>query len=532
MRTAVIIGGGPAGLTAAYELLKKTDIKPIVYEMSDDVGGISKTIEYKGNRIDIGGHRFFSKSDKVMNLWLEILPLQGAPAKDDKTLGRLLPYSKAKNAPDPERLDKVMLVRDRLSRIFYLRRFFDYPISPTLKTVLNLGLRRTMKIGLSYVKARLFPLKREESLEDFFVNRFGRELYVTFFRDYTEKVWGASCKEIRPEWAAQRIKKLSLSRVILQAFRLMVAPKNGIGQKNIDTSLIKRFIYPKLGPGQMWQTLSGIITEKGGQIHLKRKIVGLSFDMELNNGGGIRYAKIMNLETKETEMVSGDFFLSSMPVKELIEAMGANVVPAEVRRVAEGLKYRDFITVGLLVKKLKIRNATKIRTINGIIPDTWIYVQEKNVRMGRIQIFNNWSPYLVRDEKTVWMGLEYFCNEGDELWNMSDEDLARFAGKELAGIDIIWEEDVLDHVVIRMAKTYPAYFGTYSRFNIIREFVDKIDNLFLIGRNGMHRYNNQDHSMLAAMAAVENIVRGVKSKDNIWEVNTESEYHEENAISA
>ena len=532
MRTAVIIGGGPAGLTAAYELLKKTDIKPIVYEMSEDVGGISRTVEYKGNRIDIGGHRFFSKSDKIMNLWLEILPLQGAPARDDKALSRLLPYSKAKNAPDPERSDKVMLVRDRLSRIFYLRKFFDYPISPTLKTVFNLGVWRTIRIGLSYAEGRLFPRKGEKSLEDFFVNRFGKELYVTFFRDYTEKVWGASCKEIRPEWAAQRIKELSLSRAILHALRQMVVKKNGISQKNIDTSLIKRFIYPKLGPGQMWRTLSEIVTQKGGQIHLRRKIVGLSCELGPNHGARIRYAKVTDLETDQTELVPGDFFFSSMPVKELIEGMGGGVVPAEVSQVAEGLKYRDFITVGLLVRKLKIRNDTKIKTINGIIPDTWIYVQEKKVQIGRIQIFNNWSPYMVRDEKTVWMGLEYFCNEGDELWSMDDEDLARFAGKELAGIDIIWEEDVLDYVVIRMPKTYPAYFGTYDRFDTIREFVDRIENLFLIGRNGMHRYNNQDHSMLAAMAAVENIVSGVKAKNNIWEVNTESEYQEEKVMSA
>jgi protoporphyrinogen oxidase len=239
----------------------------------------------------------------------------------------------------------------------------------------------------------------------------------------------------------------------------------------------------------------------------------------------------MDLETGRIEVVHGDFFFSSMPVKELIEAMGTVAVPSEVSQVAEGLKYRDFITVGLLVRRLKKRNDTKIKTINGIVPDTWIYVQEKNVRMGRIQIFNNWSPYMVRDEQTVWMGLEYFCEEGDGLWSMDDGDLAGFAVKELAGVDFIREEDVLDSIVLRMPKTYPAYFGTYDRFDTIRGFVDRIENLFLIGRNGMHRYNNQDHSMLTAMVAVENIVKGVKSKKNIWEVNTESEYHEKKVVS-
>jgi protoporphyrinogen oxidase len=314
-RTAVIIGAGPAGLTAAYELLKKTDIKPLVYEMSEDVGGISRTVEYKGNRIDIGGHRFFSKSDKVMNLWLEILPLQGGPAKDDKALGRVVLYSDAKDAPDPERSDKVMLVRDRISRIFYLRKFFDYPISLTLKTVFSLGVLRTIKIGLSYVEARLFPRKEEKSLEDFFVNRFGKELYVTFFRDYTEKVWGASCNGIKPEWGAQRIKELSVSRAILHALRRMVLKRNGIRQKNIDTSLIERFIYPKLGPGQMWRMVSEIVTQKGGEIHLRHKIVGLSWETDPNQGARVLYAKVMDLETGRIEVVHGDFFFSSMPVK-------------------------------------------------------------------------------------------------------------------------------------------------------------------------------------------------------------------------
>jgi len=519
-RTAIIIGAGPAGLTAAYELLERTDIKPIIYELSADIGGIAKTVQYKGNRIDIGGHRFFSKSERVMQWWQNILPLQGSPSKDDILVNRNSSCFKGGNAPDPEKTDRVMLFRKRISRIFFLRKFFDYPISLNLNLSSNLGMTRIIKIGLSYIKIRLSPIKNESSLEDFFINRFGRELYQTFFKDYTQKVWGVPCDKIKPEWGAQRVKGLSISKTIHSALKNIFSKNSSLEQKDIETSLIKQFMYPKLGPGQLWEEVARIIQEKGGEIHLNKKVIGFE-----HQDKKIASAKVKDEVSGDITTKEGDYFFSTMPVKDLIQSFGKEV-PKEVHEVADGLMYRDFITVGLLLSKLKVKNETRIKTINNIIPDNWIYIQEKDVRVGRLQIFNNWSPYLVKDESTAWIGLEYFCNEGDDLWNKSDDSFAKFAIDELDKIEIIKKDDVLDSVVIRMSKVYPAYFGTYDRFHVIRSFVDRFENLFLIGRNGMHRYNNQDHSMLSAMIAVDNITKNIKSKDNIWNVNIEKEYHE------
>jgi protoporphyrinogen oxidase len=414
-----------------------------------------------------------------------------------------------------------MLLRGRVSRILHMRKFFDYPISLNLATLRNLGLQRTMKVGFSYLRARFFPIREERSLEDFFINRFGRELYLSFFQDYTEKVWGVPCNQIKPEWGAQRVKGLSVGRALAHAARRACIKDTSLAQKSTETSLIERFLYPKFGPGQLWEEVARIIGENGGEIHRNQRVVGIRHD-----AGKVVEVEVEDQASGERKTRRGDYFFSSMPIKDLIAAMG-DEVPAEVRRVAQGLVYRDFITVGLLLKRLKIRNDSGIRTVNGLVPDNWIYIQEPGVKIGRLQIFNNWSPYLVSDEDKVWVGLEYFCNEGDDLWNMPDEEFARFAAGELASIDIIDLEDVLDWVVIRMPKTYPAYFGTYEQIHVVRDFTDSLENLFLIGRNGMHRYNNQDHSMLTAMIAVDNIIDGVRDKSNIWAVNAEEEYLEE-----
>lgn len=525
-KTAIIIGAGPAGLTAAYELITQTDIKPIVIERTNDIGGISKTVVHNGNRIDIGGHRFFSKSDRIMKWWQEILPIQGSESKDailkdiyyqkKRTQVKLTP-----DGPDPEKTDRVMLIRDRLSRIFFLRKFFDYPITVNSKTISNLGIIRIIKIGWTYVWIQLFPVKNINSLEDFFISRFGTELYKTFFKDYTEKVWGVKCTNISADWGTQRIKELSVSRALLHALKSIFKNEKSIEQKNTDTSLIEQFMYPKLGPGQMWETIAHIIEEKGGLIIKNSEVVAI----DVNNNQVTELSYFDNT-TQLRYNIKGDYFFSTMPVKDLIQAMG-DIVPATVKSVSDGLQYRDFITVGLLLNKLKIKNETKIQTLYELVPDSWIYIQERDVKVGRLQIFNNWSPYMVADIEKVWIGLEYFCNEGDELWEMKDEDFIEFAINELHSIDIIDKKEVLDSTIIRMIKAYPAYFGTHSKFNVIRDFTDRIDNLFLIGRNGMHKYNNQDHSMLTAITAVNNIISGEKSKNNIWDINMEEKYHEE-----
>lgn len=511
-KTAIIIGAGPAGLTAALELLKHTDIKPIVLESEQQVGGISRTIVYKGNRMDIGGHRFFSKSDVVMNWWLDLFPVQ-----TDETELEIKYHGKSTrihiDKHDTEN-NNVMLVRNRISRIYFLRKFFHYPISLSWQTFSGLGIWRTFKIGFSYIKSRILPVKEEKSLEDFLINRFGNELYHTFFKDYTEKVWGTSCSDISAEWGAQRIKGVSISGAIKHAVAKGFRSAGDFRQKKLETSLIEKFLYPPEGPGQLWEYVAAKIREAGGEIHLNHKVK--SIQREDN--------AIVSLEAdsdKGTRIFQGDYFFSTMPVKDLVAGIKPEL-KNEVQDIAKNLLYRDFITVGLLVDKLQVKapDGTAIK-------DNWIYIQEKEVRLGRLQIFNNWSPYMVADPSKTWLGLEYFCNEGDELWNKSDCEFIDFAISELSLIGIITKDSVLDATVVRVPKTYPAYFGSYNRFNEIRTALDSFGNLFLIGRNGMHKYNNQDHSMLTAMAAVQNIVKGIDTKQNLWDINTEMEYHEE-----
>ena|SRR5271165_4544565 len=519
-KRAIIIGAGPAGLTAAYELLTRTGIRPIVIEKSEQMGGISRTVNYKGNRIDIGGHRFFSKSDRVMEWWLKILPLQSSEKGPVAIKYHRMEQTIRPSAAGPDAAaDNVMLLRPRKSRIYYLRRFFDYPISLNKDTLLNLGLWRTVKIGVSYVQSALFPIRQEQTLEQFFINRFGKELYQTFFKSYTEKVWGVPCGQISAEWGAQRIKGLSVWSTLVHAFKkVFQSGKSDIGQKDTQTSLIEQFLYPKFGPGQMWDEVARRIREMGGEIH-----TGCRAERILTDGWGVKALEVVN-KAGHTETVEGDYFFSTAPVKEIMRSFDATP-PKNVLEVSDGLVYRDFITVGLLVRSLLINEDTPRG--KELVGDNWIYIQEPDVLLGRLQIFNNWSPFMVAETGKVWLGLEYFCNESDEIWNLSDDGMVALARQELSKIGIIDSAEVLDSTVIRMEKTYPAYFGTYDRFAEIREHVDRYQNLFLIGRNGMHRYNNQDHSMLTAMMAVDDIVSGKTDKTALWEVNTEMDYHEE-----
>ena len=446
------------------------------------------------------------------------MPRAGCPAIDDIILERNVPLSE--NGPDPEKSDRVMLIKKRLSRIYFKKIFFNYPISINYQTIRGLGLLTSTAIGLSYIKSRIFPVRSVNSLEDFFINRFGKKLYTIFFKDYTEKVWGMPCSEINPDWGVQRIKGLSITKVLLHWIKKILSPDSGRQQNRTETSLIEQFLYPKLGPGQFWEYIADTIRQKGGKILLNHRVCRI-----FREQNRIIALDAVDDVTGKTKSFRTEYLLSSMTVKNLINALD-EAPPARIVEIANGLIHRDFITVGVLLKKLTIKNTSRIRTINNIIPDNWIYMQDRAVKLGRIQIYNNWSPYMVKDIDTVWLGLEYFCNQGDDFWEKADEEISTFALTELEGLGFISRDDVLDSTVIRMPDTYPVYWGSYSQLQEVITYTDKLENLFLIGRNGMHRYNNQDHSMLTAMTAVENIAAGKTSKENIWSINIEEEYHE------
>ncbi len=482
-KTAVIIGAGPAGLAAAYAFLTETeDIRPILIEKSETVGGISKTVFFDGNGIDIGGHRMFSKNQQIVNLWEYFLP------------------DEIKNNINPDEEDIVMLRRKRFSEIFYLRKLFSYPISMSLKTFKNMGLKRTILAGFSYLKSVIFK-RKEKNLEDFMINRFGKVLYSMFFESYTEKVWGRHPKNISKEWGEQRIKGLSLVKAVLNALHLT---------KKKETTLIEEFSYPKYGCGQLWNLMADRIIELGGEIHYRSEVVGIC-----NDDNKIYSVKINN--NGQEQEISADFFLSSMPVKDLV--CGMTNKKENIAKIAANLPYRDYMLVGLYLNDLNLKENGKLTH------DCWIYIQEPDVKLGRMQIMNNWSPYLIKDGNNVFISLEYFCDEGDKYWNMPDEDFIKMAIDETAKLGIIKKEDVISSIRLKVQKAYPAYFDSYKDFDKIREYLDKFENLYCIGRNGQHRYNNMDHSMLTGIEAVK-VICGKSDKENLWNINAEQEYHE------
>lgn len=513
-KKVVIIGAGPAGLTAGYELLRRSDeYEIVILEESDRFGGISRTVNYKGNRMDMGGHRFFSKVPEVNKWWSEMMPLQGAPAKDELILGTCHENG---DGPDPEKTDVVMLQRNRVSRILFNQKFFDYPITLKKQTFANMGFKNTVEAGFSYLKACVHK-RPENSLEDFYINRFGKKLYSMFFEHYTENLWGRHPSQIDPSWGAQRVKGLSIKAVLKNA----IEKNSGKKDRKVETSLIESFYYPKLGPGEMWDLTAEKIEKLGGKIIKKAEVD----EIHRNENGTVDY--IGYVRNGNREHIVCDYLISSMPLKDLVAGM--NDVPEEPACVAAGLPYRDYKTVGVLVRHLNLENTTDIRTVGNIVPDDWVYVHDRTVKMGRFQIYNNWSPYMVNDlEHTVWIGLEYFCNEGDDLWTMDDSDFSAMGIREMQTLHMIdGPQDVIDTHVERVKKAYPAYFDTYEEFGTLQAFLDSIPNLFCVGRNGQHRYNNMDHSMCTSFEAVKDILNGNADHSNVWSVNTEQEYHEE-----
>ncbi|MDE2507839.1 MAG: NAD(P)/FAD-dependent oxidoreductase [Planctomycetota bacterium] len=473
--STVIAGAGPAGLTAAYELTKHGHACVVLESDPVRVGGISRTDVYKGYRFDIGGHRFFSKSDEVNRIWREIL-------------------------------GDELLTRSRISRIYYDRKFFHYPLKP-FDALWKLGPWRSTLSVLSYLKARLRPIRPERSYEDWVVNRFGRMLFEIFFKAYTEKVWGMSTSAMSADWAAQRIKGLSLFRAVWNAF---FGGRGGRGGEVVKT-LIDRFAYPRLGPGQMWERAREIVEDRGGSVHLERRVRKVEHD------GGAVTAFVATDRAGREYRYHGKHFVSTLPLRELMRALDPPP-PPEVLEAAGRLKYRDFLTVVLIIDREEM------------FADNWIYIHEPRVRVGRIQNFKNWSPSLVPDPSKTSLGLEYFCFEGDDLWSMADEDLVALGRRELESCGLARGDEVIDGCVVRMPKAYPVYDEHYQgHLAVIRAWLAGLGNLELAGRNGMHKYNNQDHSMMTAVLAARNIL-GLGSFDT-WKVNTDAEYHEEERTS-
>ena len=480
-KTVLILGAGPAGLTTAYEILQKNPkFKVIIVDKNEAVGGLCRSVNYKDNFIDIGGHRYFTKFERVKKWWLQFLPLE-----------------------DERNLDNVMLVRPRLSRIYYLRKFFDYPVSLNFNTIKGLGFWHMTKIAFSYFKAKLCPIKPEKTAEDFLINTFGSVLYETFFKNYTEKLWGISCKEISAEWGRERIRGIHFWETLFSLFKSIFVRKKIFS----DT-----FLYPKFGPGQIWEKVADEIIKKGGKIYLNTEVMKIN----LQNG------KISEVEVKidgKITKFTSDYVVSSMAIKDLLLMM--NDIPEDVKKIASNLPYRNFRTAAILLDNLKIKNNTRVKTRNNILPDTWVYIQESDVRMGRMQIYNNWSPYMSINPDKAWIAFEYFTSDTDDLWTMSDNEFEKLAVSEGEKIGIINKKSVLDVTSVKLEKAYPAYFGSYNQFDVLKKYFDGIDNLYLIGRNGMHKYINIDHAVLSGMEAAKNIVENIETKDNIWNVDTD-----------
>lgn len=484
MKKVIIIGAGPAGLTTAYELVKQSNYEVIVLEKDSIIGGISKTVKFNDKYlVDTGIHRFFSKNEEINNIWKELL-------------------------------GDELLKKERCTRIFYKKKFFSYPIDLRWDNIKKLGIFTTIKIGFSYIKAQIFK-KKENNLENFYINRFGKVLYQMFFEDYTEKVWGIHPSKISADWGSQRVKGISISEILKDSFRKLLKIKD---EKNTEVSLIENFYYPKYGAGYMWSKMKDAIEQSN-----KGKIIANAsvFKLEIKES---KITKVRYIKDNKEFSIDADIVISSMPIKDLINSFdNSDNVPKRVFEISNQLPYREFISICMVVKKIKLKDT------NGIIKDNWIYIQDSDVKVGRMQIFNNWSKDLFingNENNNVLISLEYFCSEGDKYWNMTEEEFISLAEKEAIKVGIIDKGDLIEAKQLKIEKAYPAYFGVYEQISEVIDYLNTIENLYCIGRNGQHRYNNMDHSMLTGIETAKNIIFNKKSKEDIWKVNTEKKYHE------
>jgi protoporphyrinogen oxidase len=508
LKKIVIVGAGPAGLTAAFELSKTKKYHITVIEAASQVGGISKTINFNGNLIDIGGHRFFSKSQKVLSWWTQFLPI--IDTTNHVEIGY---HAKTQNLDSilQKNSEDGMLIRKRASRIYFNKKLFDYPLKINPKLFVNLGLIRSARIVYGILHARLFPIKEERNLEDFFINNFGRELYQTFFKGYTEKVWGKACTELSSEWGRQRIKSLKIRDIVIHSLRKVLIQLNK--RKDRKHTLIERFLYPAKGPGMLWEKVAESCVDAGVTLLLETTVTRIHNSSAITTG--VSYVSRAS-SAKETSLEC-DALFSTMPLKHLFEAFQYKA-PAGVDAIAKNLEYRDFLIVGLELHQLNL-----IDPKGKLIKDNWLYIQEGSVSVGRLQIFNNWSPFMVASDK-VWIGAEYFCMQQESLWNKPDDEIIQFALSELAMIGILETKHFVSGKVVRCPKAYPTYAGSYNQIGEVIQFLDTQKNIYPMGRNGLHKYNNQDHSMLTAFKAVEIFEQGLSTKEAIWAINSDDEY--------
>lgn len=503
----VIIGAGPAGLTAAYELAKSQKYSICILEAGLSVGGISRTVRHEGNLIDIGGHRFFSNSKKVLDWWLQFLPIVD-------TTGHLeIGYHHQSQSLDQVILEKsqeAMLVRSRKSRIYFKKHLIDYPLKLNLSLLKSLGLGSSLRIMLGILRSRLFPKKEVKNLEEFFINNFGKELYEVFFKEYTEKVWGKPCTELSADWGKQRIKSLKIRDIVLHSALNWVMPQSKF--KPQARTLIEKFLYPSKGPGMLWEKVAEECQKMGVTLIKGANVKGLNFHGDL-----VKSVSFSCQENLSQEMEC-DAVFSTMPINDLIKSMQTDI-PSAVMSVSQSLEYRDFIIVGLELRELKLLPEKGKK----MVEDNWLYIQDKGVKVGRLQLFNNWSPFMTANDH-AWIGAEYFCKKGDDVWSLTDEALVDFALSELESIGILSKDEFVSGKVVRCPKAYPSYTGSYSQIHLIQEFLERKPNLFLMGRNGLHKYNNQDHSMLTAFKAVELFEKNHSSKIEIWAIHSDDEY--------